>query len=103
MEWLWCGKIGLGKLVLFFALPDTEDIQDLIIEYLEYIINVEYPVLRNKVVPPEGNQIVIELQNLIYNYEPVGNQQLTLYNEAINLLNLATSYRVDGLDSGIVG
>lgn len=85
------------------ALPDTEEIQDLIIEYLEYIINVEYPALKQKVVPPEGNQYVIELENLIYNYEPDGNQQLTLYNEAINLINLATSYRIDRLDSGTVG
>lgn len=85
------------------ALPDTGDIQDVIIEYLEFIINVEYPALRNMVIPPEGNQFIVILQDLIYNLEPQDDREIVVYNEAIDTLNLVASYRVDRLDSGRVG
>lgn len=85
------------------ALPDTEEIQDVIIDYLEYIINVEYPALKYMNLPKEGDQYLRQLENLIYNYDPVGNKELTLYNEAIGLLNMATLYRIDRIDSATVG
>lgn len=85
------------------ALPNTENIQDIIVEYLEYVINIEYPALKDNNMSPEGNDLIIELQNLIYDYQPVGDKQLTLYNESIDLLNQVISYRLDRLDSATVG
>ena len=84
-------------------LPDTEDIQDIIIEYLEYIINVEYPALRHKEVPHEGTIFIEELQDTIYGYIPEGEQQIVLYAESIQTLNRIIHYRIDRLDSATVG
>lgn len=96
-----------GTIFVFYQtisnLPDTEDIQELVIEYLEYIINVEYPALRYRNIPPEGNQLIIEIQDALYMYEPVGSKQLILYTQSIELFDQAILYRLDRLESGTVG
>lgn len=85
------------------ALPDTDDIQELIIEYLEYIINVEYPNFRDNNPPSESNELIIALQDNLYSYNPQGQQQSILYGECVSLLNQIILYRIDRIDSGTIG
>src|SRR5438105_12545963 len=47
-------------------LPDTQTTQELIIQYLCYIINVEFPALSRGTVPPEGIVIIDQLRNAIF-------------------------------------
>jgi hypothetical protein len=93
----------LYETITILNLPGTDVIQQQIITYLEYIINVEYPDLKNGVVPTEGTTLFIRLQQSIYNLDPQTNQHAVLYNEAIDWLNQAIQLRIDRINSATRG
>jgi len=84
-------------------IPNTEKIQELIIQYIEYIINVEYPALSQVNIPEEGNKLITELEDAIYSYVPVDIQQTFLYQQSMNLVNQASNLRIDRLTYGTIG
>jgi hypothetical protein len=84
-------------------LPNTEETQQLIIEYLQDIINVEFPAMKSGKPVSENTHLFQQLQMAIYGYNPNGDQQTTLYGESIDLLNEAISLRIDRLNSATAG
>lgn len=84
-----------------FALPNTENIQDLIIEYTEYVINVEYAFNnQGSHVLAGGADILREIQLAIYNYVPEGGHNELLYQQALTELNAVIDLRVSRIDHG---
>lgn len=83
-----------------YSLPDTENIQLLIQKYLDYIINVEYPQLKNNDVNLFGAQILGELQATLYNYKPQDERQNTIYNNSVGLMNAILDLRVSRIHNG---
>lgn len=77
------------------ALPNTEIIQDLIIGYLEYIVDIEFPAMKQGIIPPEGEIFIQKLQEEIYNYVPEGNQQTVLYQRSVGLIGQIADFRAN--------
>lgn len=77
-----------------YSLPNTSEIQLLISEYLEYVIKVEYPQLKNGDVQLFGAQILGKLQTAIYDYSPADGRESTIYNNCVGLLNAIVDLRV---------
>ncbi len=84
-------------------LPNTEATQKLIIAYLENIINVEYPSMKDGNFLGEGTLILDQLRLAIYGYDPDGDQQTVLYTESIDWLNEVIGLRIDRFNSAFVG
>lgn len=93
----------LYEVISILNLQGTVTVQRQIVEYLEYIINVEYPDLKEGVVPTEGTILFIQLQQSIYNLNPQTSQQVVLYNEAIDWLNQAIQLRINRINSATRG
>lgn len=93
----------LYSTISILNLPGTVTIQRQIVEYLDYIINVEYPDLKKGIVPTEGTLLFIQLQQSIYNLDPQTNQQVVLYNESLDWLNQAIQLRIDRINSATRG
>lgn len=85
------------------TMPGTELIQRLIIEYLEYIINVEFPALNEGEVTDEGLNLIKALQQAIYDYSPEDPRQTVLYSKCVKLLNTILTLRVDRLHDATTG
>jgi hypothetical protein len=85
------------------TLPNTQATQQLIISYLKFIINVEYPAMHNGQIPPEQDNFFDILRIAIYGYNPQTDQQTVLYTESIDLLNQAIILRIDRLNSAFRG
>jgi len=85
-----------------YALPNTEEIQAQIIEYLEYIINVEYPQLKNGEIPVFSSEILGNLQKSIYDYKDTGANTF-LYSNSIQKLNDIVSLRVSRIHDATIG
>jgi len=78
------------------VIPNTEEIQLLIIEYLEYIINVEFPELKRGNLPPEQGTIFLKnIQQKILNIFPNNVQESTLYSKAISTIDNIITLRVN--------
>lgn len=75
-------------------LPDTEDTQQLIIDYLEYIINEEYPALNEGETPPRVTDLTDALRDAVFGFEPTTAQETVLYEQSIQLLEEAGELRV---------
>ena len=78
-------------------LPGTEDTQQLIIDYLNYIINQEYPALNRGETPPRVTDLTDALRDAVYSYVPADAQQTVLYEQSILLLQEAGALRVKRL------
>lgn len=94
-------SIAIYKLyTLVNELPNTENIVAVIIEYLEYIINVEFKLLRSGEITNDditlgpGAMLTQKLQTLIYNYEPNTGQQSSIYGQVLDQLNTVLDARV---------
>ena len=85
------------------TMPGTEIIQALIIEYLEFIINVEFPALNEGEVTDEGLNLIKALQRALYDYTPVDQRQTVLYSKCVKLLNTLLTLRVDRLHDATTG
>ena len=77
------------------TLPNTEDAQALIIAYLEYVINVEFPAISKGEVPPEGQMFIQDIQRALYEYEPQDPQQTILYQKSIQLEDVVVDLRIN--------
>lgn len=86
-----------------YSLPNTENIKFLILKYLNYVINVEYPELKSGNVKLFGANILGELQNAIYNYNPTGDRQVALYNNCVSELNNIIALRIERIHNGTSG
>jgi len=84
-------------------MPQTERTKQLIIDYIDFIIRIEYPELKQGKRPTDGDKLLTELEIAIYGYLPQSPREVTLYNESINLLNRAIELRTDRLNSAFVG
>lgn len=84
-------------------LPNTQNIQRTIIEYLEFIINVEFPEMRTGNVSQTGQRFIQTLQDQIYGYVPTTAQQQVLYQKAINLLDVAIDLRINRIYAAETG
>lgn len=71
-------------------LPNSKALQNEIIAYLEYIINVEYPALKKGNLPPNGDRIVTALSTSIMEF---GKTLTTAHDQA--LWNLAVNTMTD--------
>lgn len=85
-----------------YALPNTEKIQAQIVEYLEYIINVEYPQLKNGIVPVFSSEILGNLQKSVYDYKD-SSANTFLYSNSIQKLNDIVSLRVNRIHDATIG
>lgn len=85
-----------------YSLPNTEEIQKQIVKYLESIILVEYPELKNGQVPSLNSTILGDLQKQIYNYN-FSNANNTLYSNSVQKLNDIVALRVNRLHDATVG
>lgn len=83
---------------LLSVLPDTENTQQLIIDYLKYVVQIEFPKLENGENVDKNNPILQKLRSDIYNISPTTPQQSVLYNQIIETLNNMISYRISRLD-----
>lgn len=79
------------------TLPNTEDTQDLIIEYVEHIINNEFPTQNEGDTIIKGAELIKGIQRAVYDYNPIGSQQTVLYNKSMELVNLTINLRVTRL------
>jgi hypothetical protein len=75
-------------------LPGTEATQQLIIEYLEYIINEEYPALNQGITPPRVTDLTDALRDAILDFDPTTDQETVLYGQSIMLFEEAGALRV---------
>lgn len=82
---------------LVSTLPGTKNIQRLIVVYLEYIINVEFPDMSDGYVPDEGEEIFEEIQREIYDYVPKGGHDKILYNRIVALIDVIFDFRINRL------
>lgn len=85
-----------------YSLPNTEEIKLLIVTYIEYIINVEYPQLKNGSITLFGSQLLGKLQASIYNYKAPSDGG-ALYSNAIQELNNIVQLRVDRIHNATAG
>ena len=74
-------------------LPGTEHIQEMVVSYTEYIIDVEFPAAEEGIVPIEGFDRIIDIGDQVYAYNPETPTDAILYEEAIALYNSALSNR----------
>jgi len=77
-------------------LPNSEALQDEVIAYLSYIINVEYPSLKKGDLPPEGDKLA---SNLATNIMAFGNtlttpQDIVLWEAAMAQMSSAQTLRL---------
>ena len=84
-------------------LSGTESTQQLVITYLENIINVEYPSLNQGEQTDEGINILNELRMSVYGYIPTTDRESILYQESIDWLNQAIGLRIDRYNSATQG
>lgn len=77
------------------TLPGTENTQKLIIDYLKYIINVEFPTVRTGVESNVGKLYVQAIQKELYNYVPETSQETVLYQQSITLINVIINFRIN--------
>lgn len=75
-------------------LPASHTTQLLIIDYLKYIINEEYPALNKGITPPRVTQLTDNLRDAVFNFEPTTPKQVVLYEQSILLLKQAGKLRV---------
>lgn len=75
-------------------LPDSAATQQLIIDYLNYIINEEYPALNRGDTPPRVTQLTDALRDAIFGFDPITAKQTVLYEQSILLLEEAGNLRV---------
>lgn len=79
------------------VLPGTENTQQLIIDYLNYIIDEEYPSLNGGGNPPRVTQITDDLRAAVLGFIPTTEQEIVLYQQTIILLKEAGELRVKRL------
>lgn len=84
------------------AMPDTEAIQNLIIEYICSIINVEFMYMEQGEIPPD-NVALDSLQAALLDYNPLTPKDQILYSKALDQLNLAIALRNSRLQAAVVG
>lgn len=84
-------------------LPGTESTQQLIVSYLENIINLEYPEMKKGSFPTGGVSYLNLLRQAVYGYVPQTDQQVVLYNEAIDWLNEVITLRIDRYNAAFRG
>lgn len=77
------------------SLPNTEDIQQSIVRYTEFIINNEFPAGNSADVIEQGNVLLRNIQKELYNYNPEGQRQGTLYDNSISIFNLVSTNKID--------
>lgn len=82
---------------LISTMPDTKNIQRLIIGYLEYIVNVEFPDMATNSVTDEGQDLIEEIQREIYNYIPKGSHDDIIYNRSVALIDVIFDLRINRL------
>lgn len=75
-------------------LPGTEATQQLIIDYLNYIINEEYPALNQGTTPPRVTDLTDALRDAVLGFNPTTPQETVLYEQSILLLEEAGALRV---------
>ena len=85
------------------TLPNTEKTQALIIAYLNYIINVEFPAIKEGQLPPEGEAFTEEIQRLLYDYIPEGAQETVLYQRSIQLIDVIIDLRINRISIATSG
>lgn len=84
-------------------MPNTAETQQLIIDYLNYIINVEFPLVESGIIPTEGFVILAKMSLLIYNYEPMTSRENALYAQSIAQFNNVISLNANRVNSASIG
>lgn len=84
------------------TLPNAHKIQKQIKKYLQSIIYIEFPALKQNKVP-NNNVILNKLQMMIYDYHPHNVREAQLYQEMITSTNRAINLRTARIDSAING
>lgn len=87
------------------ALTNGKALQDETVAYLEYIIYVEYPALKDGKLPSEGDKIVESLiRNIIaYGTQATTADQQAMWNRALNTANQLQDQRVARLSNASYG
>lgn len=85
------------------SLPNTILTQQLIIQYLCYIINVEFPALSQGNIPDQGIVIIDQLRDAIFNYSPMNDKELALYQRSLDLFNDAIALRTVRISDSLTG
>lgn len=75
-----------------FNTPEAEDAIILVVQYLCSIINVEFLLMKQGILPSE-NECLINLQLTILLLEPTNDKQTVLFDKALDQLNLALNLR----------
>jgi len=84
-------------------LPNTEELQLSIKRYTAFIIEVEFPLMEKGMQSIEGLQMVIEIGDMIYEYDLFGQKESILYREAIDMYQLVISLRITRLGYAVFG
>lgn len=84
-------------------LPNSEATQQLIISYMEEIINEEYPALKDGTFPENEINFPDLLRVAIYGFVPKTDQEVILYAETIDWLNEALALRIDRYNAAFRG
>lgn len=85
------------------SLPNTEKLKIILVEYIEYVINIEYPELRKGNTILYGAQILSNLQTNLYNYTPNDSRESSLYSTAIDAVEKIINFRVNRIHNGTAG
>jgi hypothetical protein len=85
------------------AMPRTEISQVLLINYICYIINIEFPSLENGITSTQGTLLIDALRKAIYGYIPINDREQILYAEALTLFNRSQVLRTSRIESALVG
>jgi len=82
----------LVEILSAFDTPESNAAIVLAIKYLCSIINFEFPLMEDGVLPPP-NPCLDNLQSTVLKLTPTNNKQTVLYDKAIDQLNLAINLR----------
>lgn len=87
------------------ALDNGQALQRELLRYLEYIINVEYPELKQGILPVEGDQLVDSLVKNILAYGPQAttSEQASIWSMAVKLMQTLVSQRISRLSAAAFG
>jgi hypothetical protein len=90
--------------ISFFPAPEKCDMQRYLHQYLDFVVNTEWPAHARGERPTPGGKLLINVQGILTRYHPPSVEQLTLQSEALRSINLlveARRLRMDAVDSGL--
>lgn len=92
--------LTLVEILSAFNTPESEDAIILSVRYLCSIVNIEFPLMSEGILPPQ-NPCLDNLQFTVLSLTPTNNKETILYDKAIDQLNLSINLRNYRLEQSV--